>query len=127
MTKKGTSEPLAPVDVDAASAGEATFVTIGPSPLKVLGTTSIATVAGTVLVAVGVVVFGFLVMPWLLLHAVGLIVCGGGARRVFRVCGGRRPALGPAARRDRAGRVRDAGNGRATARAAGGTSTATSP
>jgi hypothetical protein len=58
MTKKGTSEPLAPVHVGAAGAGEASFMTIGPSPVKVLGTTSIATAAGTVLAAALVVVSG---------------------------------------------------------------------
>ena len=50
-------------------------VTVGPSPLKILGKIAIASVAVTVGVAVFVVVWGSFVAPSLLSHARVILIC----------------------------------------------------
>src|SRR5207248_2247986 len=52
-----------------------TAVTIGPSPLKLLGTAVVTSVAITAGVSLLVVFLGFLVVPWFLAHA-GTIIAG---------------------------------------------------
>jgi hypothetical protein len=78
-------------------------VTVGPSPLKLLGTAVITSVAGIAGVSILVVVLGFLAAPWLLSHA-GTIITGTAALLacywaiavpVAVVCGRPRVEIGP--------------------------------
>jgi len=50
-------------------------VTVEPSPLKIMGSLALLTIAVTAGVAIFVVLFGFLAHPWLLANAWAIIAC----------------------------------------------------
>jgi hypothetical protein len=80
-----------------------TCVTIGPSPLKLLGTAVITSIAITAGASILVVFVGFLTGPWLLSHAGIIIACTaallacywGIAMPVAITCGRPRVEIGP--------------------------------